>query len=87
MGQAVKLNLKKHCIQTASKRYLDKLMKRAMETEELNEELEQEINMLQLFLDSEDFAYLRSSDERLAGGMDVNVVVFVEDGKVKMKIE
>lgn len=87
MKTSVKLNLKNHCIETASKRYLDKLIKQAMDEEEPNEELEKTIHMMQRILNSMDFAYLRSSDERLAGGKDVNVILYDEYGEIRLKVE
>ena len=52
-----------HCIQTLAKREYDRLMREILETEQVDSEINQKIEMLRSFLESTDFSKLRSEYE------------------------
>ena len=86
MPVSVVLHLVEHCIQTEALRALKH--RQAMLLDDDSEQVDEEttiaeLEMLKVFLESQDFPHLRASDPDLAGGRDVEVRVFRRaDGSV-----
>ncbi|MFW5861166.1 MAG: hypothetical protein ACOCWZ_02865 [Spirochaetota bacterium] len=78
----VHLHLGGHCIETASKKKLKTLMDQYFE-DDAPEDVEEQIRILQEFMEQSDFSSLRSSDNRLAGEEEANVRLYRgADGKI-----
>ncbi len=73
MAPSVTLHLKGHCIETAAKRELKRLMDACFDGEGDISALEQSLELLTEFLSTRDFKALRSSDSRLDGTIESTV--------------
>lgn len=82
MRSNVHLHLKNHCIETASKKKLKTLMDQYFE-DDGSADIEEQILILQEFMEQSDFSSLRSSDNRLAGEEEAKVRLYRDvDGKI-----
>jgi hypothetical protein len=75
MGVSINLRVKDHCIETAAKIELNRLMERYFNTDDLEGELDDRIELIRDFLEKSDFPGLRSSDPRLSGERESEVVI------------
>lgn len=76
----IKLNLKKHCVQTECKRQYEQALSRYFKTKGQDAGLESVIELLQRALAELDFGRLRSRYPALAGGTDESVVLTEKAG-------
>ncbi len=84
----VKLHLHDHCIETEAKRELKRLMDLYFESDDKAQVIEEQIQILEKFLNRSDFPTLRASDERLSGIVESVVYVSIdEDDTVQLQIE
>jgi len=84
----VKLHLHDHCIETEAKRELKRLMDLYFESDDESQGIEEQIEILEKFLNRSDFPTLRASDERLSGVVESVVYISVdEDDMVQLQIE
>jgi uncharacterized protein YbgA (DUF1722 family) len=84
MENNVHLHLGSHCIETVSKKKLKELMDQYFEGGG-PADIEEQIQILREFMEQSDFAFLRSSDHRLAGEEDAQVRLHRgTDGKIVM---
>lgn len=87
MDVTVNLHIKSHCIETEARNEFSRLMDRYFNTDDLEGELDEKIELLRDFLESSDFPKLRSSDMRLSGGQESDVVIKRgEDGNITLEI-
>ena len=63
----IRLDLSRHCVETAIRRRHSRLVGRALRNEAWEEDLEAEIEMLKTALERFDFGHLRSAFSELAG--------------------
>ncbi len=75
MGAMVILSVKNHCIETAARMELNRLMETYFKTDDVEGELDGKIELVRDFLEKSDFPGLRSSDPRLSGERDAEVVL------------
>jgi hypothetical protein len=75
MNIAVKLHIKNHCIETEARNEYSRLMDSYFSTDDVEGELDDKIELLRDFLEKSDFPKLRSSDLRLSGGRESDVVI------------
>ncbi|MBN2158099.1 MAG: hypothetical protein JW807_01795 [Spirochaetes bacterium] len=75
MNVAVNLHLKNHCIEKEARREFSRLMDTYFSTDDVEGELDEKIELLRDFLEKSDFRKLRSSDQRLSGGKESDVVI------------
>ncbi len=73
MEPLITLHLKGHCIETAAKRELKRLMDACFDGEGDISALEESLELLSEFLLTQDFKALRSSDGRLDGTVESTV--------------
>jgi hypothetical protein len=76
MGVMVNLSVKNHCIETAARIELNRLMETYFKTDDVEGELDGKIDLVREFLEKSDFPGLRSSDPRLSGERESRVVLF-----------
>ncbi len=82
----IKLNLKKHCVQTACKRQYEQALSRYFKTRGQDPGLESRIALLERALAELDFGRLRSQYPPLAGGTDATVVLTEKAGTLCLAI-
>jgi len=75
MGVMVNLSVKNHCIETAARIELNRLMETYFKTDDVEGELDGKIELVRDFLEKSDFPGLRSSDPRLSGERESRVVL------------
>ncbi len=75
MQVSINLHLKDNCIETEARNEYNRMMERYFETDDVEGELDVKIELLRDFLEESDFGMLRSSDNRLSGGMESEVVI------------
>jgi hypothetical protein len=75
MGVMVNLNVKNHCIETAARMELNRLMETYFKTDDVEGELDGKIELIRDFLEKSDFPGLRSSDPRLSGEREAEVIL------------
>ncbi len=75
MDVTVNLHIKSHCIETEARNEFSRLMDTYFSTDDLEGELDDKIELLRDFLENSDFPKLRSSDTRLSGGQESDVVL------------
>ncbi len=75
MDVTVNLHIKSHCIETEARNEFRRLMDTYFSTDDLEGELDDKIELLRDFLEKSDFPKLRSSDMRLSGGQESDVVI------------
>ncbi len=75
MQVSVSLHLKNNCIETEARNEYNRMMERYFETDDIEGELDVKIELLRDFIEESDFRTLRSSDYRLSGGMESNVII------------
>jgi hypothetical protein len=75
MNVTVSLHIKNHCIETEARNEYRRLMDIYFSTDDLEGELDEKIELLRDFLEISDFSKLRTSDMRLSGGKDSDVVI------------
>jgi hypothetical protein len=75
MKVTVNLHLTKECIETEARNEYNRLMEKYFNTDDLEGELDGKIELLRDFLETSDFKKLRSSDRRLSGGWESDVVI------------
>jgi hypothetical protein len=79
-----------HCIETTARQEFSKTANEYMQRGGEDEELEEKIELLRMFLESMDFKELRRvSEKHLIEGKTVRFILYLEDGKPKyeMKVE
>ena len=76
MDVQIKFNLKDHCIETEAKRLLDKKTRVALQEEEIDKDLENEILFIHEFLKTQNFPSLRTKHPKLAGGIQGFALVY-----------
>lgn len=80
------LNLKEHCIETEARRLHQELVTEYMGIERENKQIGEKIELLRKFVETSDFKKMRSNDRKLAGGMNVKVVLSEDaDGAILME--
>ena len=79
MGVMVNLSVKNHCIETAARIELNRLMETYFKTDDVEGELDGKIELIRDFLEKSDFPGLRSSDPRLSGERE-SLVVLTRNG-------
>ncbi len=78
----IKLNLKKHCIETETKRLYNRCVSQYFKPHADREHLEKKIELLLCALELFDFAHLRSAYPELAGHNDDDIaLIFNEQNK------
>lgn len=75
MNVAVNLHLKNHCIENEARKEFSRLMDTYFSTDDVEGELDEKIELLRDFLEKSDFPTLRSSDHRLSGTKETDVVI------------
>ena len=75
MQVSVNLHLKDNCIETEARNEYNRMMEQYFETDDVEGELDVKIELLRDFLEESDFGMLRSSDHRLSGGMESEVII------------
>ncbi len=75
MNIAVKLHIKNHCIEAEARKEYSRLMDTYFSTDDVEGELDERIVLLRDFLEKSDFRKLRSSDQRLSGERESEVVI------------
>ncbi|OHD68791.1 MAG: hypothetical protein A2W19_11045 [Spirochaetes bacterium RBG_16_49_21] len=75
MEVIVNLHLKNRCIETEARSEFNRLMETYFKTDDLEGELDDKIELLRDFLDGSDFRKLRSSDIRLTGTTESDVII------------
>jgi hypothetical protein len=75
MNVTVNLHIINHCIETEARNEYRRLMDIYFSTDDLEGELDEKIELLRDFLEISDFPKLRTSDVRLSGGKESDVVI------------
>lgn len=84
----IKLHLKNHCIETASKKELKRLTDTYLESTDSPDDILKMIELLQDFIKQSDFPALRAGDERLSGIKESIVKISRgESGNIIINIE
>ncbi|MBN2077553.1 MAG: hypothetical protein JW838_01215 [Spirochaetes bacterium] len=87
MDVTVNLHLQRHCIETEAKKEFRRLMDAYFDTDDVEGVLEERIELLRDFLETSDFLRLRSSDYRLSGEKDSDVVIRrARDGAIVLEV-
>ena len=81
MSIEIRLHLKDHCIETEAKHEFKRIMDSYFNADEESHDLEDRIELLREFLEESDFAQLRSSDPRLSGDTEADVILYRDDDK------
>ena len=77
-----------HCIETMAKREYERVLTILLKTDDENQLLEDELELLRLFLESADFGTLRSQcDDLLLEGKRVKVHLRSTEGSPEYEIE
>ncbi len=75
------------CIETLAKREYEESLRNYLESPENNEELQEKIKLLRLFLESTDFSKLRAECEGwLSEGRSIKVILKLVKGKPEIKL-
>jgi hypothetical protein len=85
----IKLELRKHCIETEAKNNYERLLRKYIQKIKLNNDqsyLEEEIEGLKYFLEHADFGYLRSTYPVLSGKQNTSVIINIPGKHKDMKI-
>lgn len=73
-----------HCIETVAKNEYRAAMAKLLAAGETDEDLQQRLELLRLFLETADFRTLRRESEKyLIEGCSVRFVVYLQEGSVK----
>ena len=73
-----------NCIETMAKREYRETLGKLLAGDEENEELQERIELLRVFLETTDFRRLRAESEKhLIDGRKVKFVVYLEEGTLK----
>lgn len=76
-----------HCIETVAKREHAAVLKQLLSSDQGNEELEDKLEILRLFLEKADFKRLRAESEKgLIAGRKVKFVVYL-DNDMKYEVQ
>ena len=75
MNVTVNIHIKNHCIETEARNEYRRLMDIYFSTDDPEGELDEKIELLRDFLEISDFPTLRTSDVRLSGGKESDVVI------------
>ena len=76
-----------HCIEMVARREHTAILKQLLTSGQRNEELEEKLEILRLFLETADFKQLRLKSERqLAKGKRAQFVVYLEEGIPKYEM-
>lgn len=76
-----------HCIETTAKKEFHKSVDDYMQRDQEDEELEEKIELLRLFLESMDFKKLRrESDKYMTEGKTVRFILYLEAGEAKYEL-
>jgi hypothetical protein len=81
---SVRLHIKGHCIETAAKKEFKRLMDAYFAGEDAGPDLEARIELLRDFIETGDFAALRSSDPRFSGEVEARVLLAREEGAIRV---
>ena len=77
-----------HCIETVAKKEHAMILKQLLTPGKINKELEEKLEILQIFLETADFKKLRSeSEKQLMEWREVRFVVYLEDGVSKYEMQ
>ncbi len=77
-----------HCIETVAKREYERVLSALLKTNDENQPLEDELELLRLFLESADFGALRGRcDDLLLAGKSVKVRLRSTEGLPEYEIE
>ncbi len=76
MSFRVYLRLDGHCVETAARGEFKRLMDRFFSEPDDADDIAERLDLLREFIDTSDFAALRSSDERLSGAVACTVAVY-----------
>ncbi len=92
----IKLNLRKHCIETEIKKIYNRSVSQYFKSGTDKAQLEKQIDLLKTFLEKSDFSYLRSTYPELAGHSDADVtlktdgqdriIILLDDKKIDILI-
>ncbi len=75
MQVMVNLHLKDRCIEAEARNEFERLMDSYFKTDDTEGELDVQIELLRDFIEESDFSKLRSSDRRLSGNQESDVVI------------
>jgi hypothetical protein len=75
MRVIINLHLKDRCIETEARDEYNRLMDTYFMTDDIEGKLDEKIELLRDFLEESDFRKLRSSDSRLSGGKESDVII------------
>lgn len=75
MQVIINLHLKDNCIETEARKEFNRMMDHYFETDDTEGVLDVKIDLLREFLEVSDFRKLRSSDLRLSGGKESDVII------------
>ena len=76
-----------HCIETTARKEFYKSVDDYMQRDQEDEELEEKIELLRLFLESMDFKKLRrESDKYMTEGKTVRFILYLEAGEAKYEL-
>ena len=77
-----------HCVETVAKGESRKTLEKLLAAEEGNEELQERIEILRVFLETMDFKKLRrESEKHLMEGRKVKFVVYLKEGNPKYELQ
>lgn len=83
----IKLQLNGHCIETAAKEELQRLLDTMFQSQTEDQELQKKYQLLYDFIHTADFRQLRASDERLTGIVPATCEIYTdENGKPAVRI-
>ena len=83
----IKLHLFKHCIETEAKNKFKSLMDQCFNSEEIDDKLKDQVEIIRQFIKESDFKKLRASDKRLTGEIESDVIIKRnESGRVILEI-
>jgi len=75
------------CIETLAKREYEESLRNYLESPENNEELQEKIRLLRLFLESTDFRQLRAEcEKRLSKGKSAGLILRLVNGEPEIKL-
>ncbi|HEY31800.1 MAG TPA: hypothetical protein G4O10_01695 [Dehalococcoidia bacterium] len=76
------------CIETVAKREYEKVSKALLTAAKRDEELEQKVETLRLFLENMDFRKLRSESEKhILNGKIVKFIISLDNGRPKYEMQ
>jgi len=88
MQVRVRMNINEHCIETEAKNEFKRLMDSYFCSNSDTDKFEKKIELLREFIDTADFAFLRSSDQRLSGEISSAVILERNNrGKIDIKFD